>query len=163
MIGTTCQVFDIEAVRTVDATNGTPVVTFESGLVARVPQDHPDRDKIIREAQRSLQDCRPVGVMLNGDGRVVDLNAAHQTTVRSVLEDEDNPGRLAIWCWEFSPVCYLSRDHPEFDRIKAALQQAAASRTRVWLANRTHLVHDETEIWWKILDVRPVSALPSVS
>jgi hypothetical protein len=161
MIGTTCQMFGIETVRTVDASNGAPAVTFHSGLVARVPLDHPDRDRILCEAKRSLQQGRPVGVMVNGDGCVLELSAAHETSVRSVGEDEEDQSRLAVWFWEYSPICYLSREHLEFDRIRATLEQAAASGSRVWLANRMHVVEGETEIWWKILDVRPVKSLPA--
>ena len=77
--------------------------------------------------------------------------------VRHAEEDE---GRLPIWFWAFSPVCYLTRDHPEFDRIRATLERAAASGSRMWLANGMHPVEGETEVWWKILDVRPI-ATPS--
>ena len=57
-------------------------------------------------------------------------------------------------------MCNLTREAPEFDRIRATLGQAAASGGRVWLANRMHLVAGEPEVWWQILDVRPCDALP---
>ena len=98
--------------------------------------------------------------MANGDGRLVEVSHVHDTCVHSVREDEEDKSRLAVWFWEYSPVCYLTRDHPEFDRIRATLEQAAASGRRVWLANRMHLVESETEIWWKIMDVRAVESRP---
>jgi hypothetical protein len=161
MLGTTPQVFDIQMVRTIQPSNGAVVIAFGSGLVARFPPDHPDRDRMLREAQSSLAEGRPVGVMVNGDGRLLELSHAHETGVDCVREDEDDENRLAIWFWGYSPVCYLTRDHPEFDRIRATLEQAAASGSRVWLANRMHLVEGETEIWWQILDVRPIEAVLS--
>jgi hypothetical protein len=36
--------------------------------------------------------------------------------------------------------------HPEFDRIRATLAEAAASGSRIWLANRMHLVEGVSEI-----------------
>jgi hypothetical protein len=161
MLGTTPQVFDIQTVRTIQPSNGAFVVTFGSGLVARVPQDHPDRDRILREAESSLKEGGPVGVMVNGDGCILELSHAHETGVRSLRQDEEDQSRLPIWFWGYSPVCYLTRDHPEFDRIRATLEQAAASGSRVWLANRMHMVEGETEIWWKVLDVRPANSLSS--
>jgi len=117
---------------------------------------------MIREANSSLQQGRPVEVMANQNGLLLELSHAHEKSVRSVREDEEDKGRLAVWCWEYSPVCYLTREHPEFDRIRATLEQAAASGRRVWLANRMRLVQGETEVWWKILDVRPIEALSPV-
>src|SRR5262245_3663752 len=160
MLGTTPQVFDIQTVRAIQPVNGALVVTFGSGLVARLPPDHPDRDRMLREAEYSLQQRSPVGVVVNGDEHLLELSHAHETGVRSVREDEEDRSRLAVWLWDYSPICYLTRDHPEFDRIRTTLAQAAASGGRVWLANRMHLVEGQTEIWWQILDVRPSDALP---
>jgi hypothetical protein len=160
MLGTTSQVFDNQTVSTIQPSNGAFAVAFGSGLVARFPPDHPDRDRMLLEAESSLRECRPVGVMVNGDGRLLELSHAHETSVRSVREDEEDSSRLAVWFWEYSPVCYLTREHPGFDRIRALLEQAAASGGRVWLANRMHLTQGETEVWWIILDVRPTQPLP---
>jgi hypothetical protein len=154
MIGTKTLVFDIQMVRAVQPSNGALTVAFQNGLVAWIPPDHPEKDTLVREAQYSLEQHRPVGVLVNGEGRLLELNAAHDTGVRMVRQEEGDE-RLAVWCWGYSPVCYLTRDHPEFDRIRATLEQAAVTGDRVWLANRMHLVEGETEIWWKILDVRP--------
>jgi len=152
--------FDIQVLGAVESSNGSLVLTFPSGLVAWLPLDHPERERIRRAATGFLQQRRPVGVMVNGDGRLLELSPTHETGVRSVREDEEDPSRLAVWFWAYSPVCYLTREHPEFDRIRATLEQAVASGGRVWLANRMHLVDGDTEIWWKILDVRPVPSVP---
>jgi hypothetical protein len=159
MRGTTSQVFDIQRVRTIQSSNGALVVVLGSGLVARFPPDHPDRDRMLREAEDSMQPGRSVAVLVGGAGHLLELSHAQDTRVNSFREDGEDPGRLAVWCWEFSPVCYLTRDHPEFDRIRRALAEAAGSGRRVWLVNRMHLVEGDTEIWWKILDVCPAEAL----
>jgi hypothetical protein len=122
MLGTTSQVFDIQTVRTIEPSNGAVVVAFGSNLVAHLPPDHPDRARILREAADSLQQRRPVGVLVNGDGHLLELSHVHETSVRSLRPDEEDNNRLAIWFWEYSPVCYLTRDHPEFDRIRATLE-----------------------------------------
>jgi hypothetical protein len=159
MLVTTARVFGIQTVSAIQPSNGTLVVAFRSGLVARFPPDHPDRDKMVREAEDSLQQRRPVAIIVNGEGWILELTHAHETGVASLREDEEDTNRLAVWFWEYSPVCYLTREHPEFDGIQTTLEQAAATGSRVWLANRMHLVEGETEIWWQILDVRPVESL----
>jgi hypothetical protein len=69
-----------------------------------------------------------------------EVSHAHDTGVHAIREDADDPSRLAVWFWGYSPVCYLTGDHPEFDRIR---------------------IEGETEIWWKILDVRVIESLPT--
>ena len=161
MLETTSLVFDIQTVRALQPSNGAVMATFGSGLLAHFPLDHPDRDQMLREAKDSLRERRPVGLLVDGEGQIVELSHVHDTCVDAVRAEEEDRSRLAVWCWDYSPVCYLTRDHPEFNRIRAALDQAAASGSRVWLANRMHLVESETEIWWKILDVRPIESVPS--
>jgi hypothetical protein len=157
MLGTTLRVFDIQVVRAIQSSNGALAITLANGLIARLVPDDVDRDRMLRAAEESLRDHRPVGVLLDGE-HVVELSPAHETAIASIREDEDK-NRLAVWFWEYSPVCYLTRDHPEFDRILALLEQAIASGHRVWLANRMHLVESETEIWWQILDARSAGPL----
>ena len=160
MLETARQVLDIQTVSTIQPSNSAMAVGFGNGLVTRVPPGHSDGDNMLREATSSLEQGRPVGVMASGNGLLLELSHAHDTAVRSMREDEEDKSRLAVWLWEYSPVCYLTRDHPEFDRIRATLEQAAASGTRVWLANHMHMVEGEAEVWWKIMDVRPIESLP---
>ena len=63
---------------------------------------------------------------------------------------------VVVAFWAFCAVCYLTRDHPEFDRILATLWAAAGTQQRVVFAIFTWPVESETETWNKILDVRPV-------
>jgi hypothetical protein len=135
-------------------------VTFGSGVVTRFPPGHPDRDRILREVQFNFQEGRPVGVLVTGNGHILELTHAHETCVDSVREVEKDNTPLAIWFWEYSLSCYLPRDRPEFHRIRATLEQTAATGERVWLVNRLRMVESDTEIWWKILDVRLLAAPP---
>jgi len=151
---------DIQTVAAIEPSNGAVVVAFRSGLVAQLPEDHPDQAPMLCEAHDSCQQRRPFGVVVDGEGGLVELSHAHKMRVRSVREDVEDNSRLEIWFWAYSPVCYLTRDHPEFDRIRRTLEPAAASGGRVWLANRMHPVEGETEVWWKILDVHPLESLP---
>ena len=83
MLETTRQVFDIQTVRTIQPSYGALVVAFGSGLVARFPPEHPGRDSMFREAESSLEEGRPVGVMENGDGRILELSHAFGKTRRT--------------------------------------------------------------------------------
>jgi hypothetical protein len=160
MVATTTSVFDIQTVRAVQPSNGAVVITFASGLVGSVPQNDPDRDKILYEAEYSLQRPWPVGVVMDGEGHILDLNHANESLVDRIRQDEEDPSRFMVCFWASSPVCYLTLDHPEFDRIRATLEQAIATGTRVWLANHMHMVEGETEIWWKLMGVRPIEWVP---
>jgi hypothetical protein len=96
-----------------------------------------------------------VGVLADGEGRLIELSHAHQAPVRSVAEDPEDHSRLVVWFWGYSPVCLPTPDHPAIGRIRTTLERAVASGQQVWVANWRHMIEGETEIWWKILDVRP--------
>jgi hypothetical protein len=103
----------------------------------------------------------PVGVVLDADGRVVDLNAAHDTPVRHVHELTGDGNCLEVAFWAYSPICGLTRDHPEFERIRATLAEAAGKQALVWVATYTEeMVEGEPDedglipAYPKIMDVR---------
>ena len=73
----------------------------------------------------------PVGVVLDAEGRVVDLNAAHDTPVRHVRAVPEDSNRLEVAFWAYSPICVLTHDHPEFERIHATLAEVAG-KSKVW-------------------------------
>jgi hypothetical protein len=152
----TRNVYDIRVVTAIEPTERAVLLTFKDGAKAIVPGDHRDREIIIHEAERSLTWQHPVGVILDPTDRVVDLSHTHEACVRSVQDYDEDPNRIEVCFWEFSSVCYLTRDHPEFQRIHTTLKDAVASRTPVVFANETWSIRGETEIWLKILDARPV-------
>ena len=72
-----------------------------------------------------------------------------------VRPEEVDPSRLLVECWAYSPICYLTKAHPEFERIKHTLERAASMAEPVLSANHMHLVEGEAESWYTIKDVRP--------
>jgi len=158
------EIYTIEAVKDIQLDRDQATIRFRSGLTACFSLQHPDAKIFLYDAQWSLEfPQRPVGVLVDGSGQVVDLEIAHHVTVRWVRDCEEAPARILLAFWGFSPVCYLAKDHPEFDRIYTTLTAAQASDQRIWFAKRTHALESETETWFKILDVRPqpvVTPLP---
>jgi hypothetical protein len=159
---TTSLVYDIRFVASVQPGDAGVQLTFRDGSVAHLDEAHPNFDTLLVLLKSESCRCWPVGVLLDASGRVIDLNEAHDVTVRYIREEEDTADRMKVALWGFNPMCYLSRDHPEFDRIRSTLAAAAGTSTRLWLANHSQMVNDEPrtgdgefEIWWKILDVRP--------
>jgi hypothetical protein len=146
--------FDIQRVREVRPCDGGMQVTFVSGLSGCLRKGHPDYERALHQARNSLQHGSSVGLMVNEAKEFVELSDTYQSTVRHVRDDEDDPGRLMIEFWAYSPICYLTRDHPEFERIKHTLASAAANDQQVLFANHRHMVEGDTETWWKIMDVR---------
>jgi hypothetical protein len=133
-------------------------IVFVTGLSTCLRKGHPDYEQALHQARSSLQHGHPVGLLVNETGELVELNDTHQSTMRHVRADEDDPGRLMVEFWAYSPICYLTRDHPEFERIKHILERAAEKDEPVLFANYRHMVEGETETWWKILDVRSASS-----
>jgi hypothetical protein len=151
----------IEVVTDLQAEDTGTRLLLRNGLRVYLPAEHPDRELILREARRSLQRQEPVGVLVDAAGRVVDLNYTYPVTVHAVQEDDEDPTRWMVLFWGFSPVCYLTKDHPDRERIRATLEEAARLGQPVWLANRLWPAQGETEIWQQILDVRPRHSLPA--
>jgi hypothetical protein len=148
---------DIQVVTGLRRGGGAAEVTLRNGLVLHLADDHPDRDLLLQEAERSLQRQEPIGVVATADCRLVDLNYTYPVTVRFVKEDEEDGSRLMIGFWGFSPICYLTRNHPGLERIRTTLVGAAQSGAPVRLANRLWPVEGKTEVWQQVLDVRPIS------
>ncbi len=156
MIVTTGQTYDIQRVTAMQPCDGSTAIRFRNGSTACLPGTHPDRDIILLEAQQSLSSGVPVGYVVDAAGRLLDLHHAHDTGIHSIKGDKEDSSRLEVLCWGFSPACYLTRDHPEFERIFATLSEAVAGGGRVWLTTHLRMIEGETEIWHKIMDVRPL-------
>jgi hypothetical protein len=134
--------------------NGAVKLRFSGGLTATLLADHPDHDLLLRQAERSLRRREPVGVIVDGTGCLVDLNHTYHVSVSDAVADDADGNRLLITFWGFGVVCYLPRDHPDFERIRSTLETARVSGSRVWFATRTWPVQGESETWNLILDVR---------
>jgi hypothetical protein len=147
--------YDIQRVREVRPCDGGTQLVFLTGLSVCLWKEHPEYERILHQARSSLQYGAPVGLMTGETGELVELNYTHQSAVRHVRPDEDDPSRLMVEFWAYSPICYLTKDHPEFERIKHTLERAATMDEQVLVANHMRMVEGETETWWKIMDVRP--------
>jgi hypothetical protein len=158
MAQTRGQRFEIVGISDVREAEGSVQFSFQGGLTATLPTTHPDKELFLLEADLCRRYQRPVGVVVDEVGHLVDLNHTADVSVRRLGEDEDDPNRLVVGFWGFSAVCYLVRDHPNFERIRTTLEEAAATGSRVWFANYTWPEKSETEIWNRIMDVRPVQA-----
>jgi hypothetical protein len=158
---TTSFLFDIRLIVQTQRCDCCVKLTFGDGSVAHLDETHPRFDALMVLVASESRGYRPVGVMLDASARVIDLNEAHDVSVRYIRENEKTPDRLQVALWGFSPVCYLAREHPEFERIRSTLAAAAGTPARLWVVNHSQMEQDEPanggefEIWWKIMDVRP--------
>lgn len=151
--------YDIRCVADVVTAEGGVLISFRDGSVAHLDASHPNFELLRIHAESARGGPAPVGVVLEGGNRVVDLNTAHDTTVRFVREDPANPNVLEVAFWGYSPACCLMRDHSEFERLCATLTGAAGTNCMLWVANHSEMVEVELDgdpaLCWRIMDVRP--------
>jgi hypothetical protein len=136
-------------------------IVLRDGSVARLDPNHPNFDYLMIYLESDLRRRCPIGIILDASGRVVDLGAAHDTPVRLVQQFPNNSSRFQVVFWAYSPVCGLTSDQPEFERIHATLLRAITTGQMVWVV--THLeevVEDEPDedgsipAYPRIMDVR---------
>jgi hypothetical protein len=127
MLTTTNVVFKLQPIQDLQRTADAVWITFRDGSVARLDVEHPNFDALMIYVESDWRRSRPVGVILDPSGRVLDLGAAHDTPVRSVQEFPNDPTRFQVGSWAYSPVCALTGDQPEFERTHATLVKAAAT------------------------------------
>jgi hypothetical protein len=163
VLTTTRLVFKIQPIRDVRWTAEAAYITLLDGSLARLECHHPNFDILRIYVESDLRRQRPVGVVLDPSGKVIDLGAAHDTTVHWLRAIATDPTRFAVAFWAYSPICCLTRDHPDFERIHATVTEAAGTSQLVWVATHSkEVVEDEPDkdglraALPKILDVRPV-------
>jgi hypothetical protein len=145
---------DIQRVSVVRPCDGGSQRVFATGLSACLRMEHPEYALFLHHARSSLEHGVPVGFIVSEAGELVELTYSHQSAVRHVRPDADDPSRLIVEFWAYSPICYLTKDHPEFERISSTLERAATLDEVVIFANHMRMVEGQTETWWKIMDVR---------
>lgn len=152
----------VRSVSDVRRTDTGVCVTFRDGSTACLDASHPNFAHLRELAEWAMQG-RVVGVVTDGRGQLVDLNAAHDTTVYWVREFPTDPSRFRVAFWAYTPLCALTREHPEFDRIYATLTAAAGTQQMVWVVTHSgETVDDELDedglvaALSKIMDVRPI-------
>jgi hypothetical protein len=163
MLITTVPKHSIRQIAEVSPCDGGARITFRDGFVAFLGSDQAsfEQHQWLAEWSRSN---RPVGVVTDGAARIIDLSAAHDTGVAWVQALPTDAGRYRVAFWAYSPLCALTRDHPEFDRIHATLNAAVGTTEQVWVATCSEeTVDDEPDeeglvaALPKIMDVRPMS------
>jgi len=155
MLDTATLTSNIQTVRELVPLNGTVAITFANGQQVTLGSDHPDRDLILQQAEGSQKRNLPVGFQAGPGGQLLDLTYAYEVQVQDVSEDPEDENRIRIGFWGFCAVCYLVKDHPECSRIRSALLEALQTHRRVWFAHHTRQEESDTEVWNRILDVRP--------
>jgi hypothetical protein len=164
MLLTTVSAYSIRRIEEIRRDDGGAWLTCQGGCRARLDSSHPHFEHLLWLAEWS-QPSRPVGIVTDGAGRIVDLNVAHDTGVAWVRALPTDSGRFRVAFWAYSPICGLTREHPEFDRIYASLLAAAGTAQPLWVATHSEdTVDDEPDeeglsaALPKILDVRTIDS-----
>jgi hypothetical protein len=84
----------------------------------------------LRLARRSQERQHPVGVSFGGGQAITALIRADNDVPTHVWEEDAD--RVRVLFQGHDGVFRLNRDHPEFDRLRALLDQALRQNTRVW-------------------------------
>lgn len=157
--------YHVLPIKNLSRTNRGVIVTFGDGSVGSLVADHPNYETLLLHAEHGLRrtDHAPVGVVVENGGRIVDLGTAHDTSVNWVREFPSDPTRYRVAFWSYNPLCALTREHPEFDRIYATLTAAAGTPQMVWVVTHSgETIDDEPDeegmvaALSKIMDVRPI-------
>src|SRR5690242_1013608 len=133
MIQTARQTFAIQRVREIQTCAGGTRVVFQDGLSSCLQEGHPEYVLLLQFANSSLRHGTAVGILLSEAGELIELNHAYRSTVRFAQQDEEDSSRLVVGFWAYSPICYLTQDHPEFVRIHRTLLDAIKTGSQVWL------------------------------
>jgi hypothetical protein len=149
---------DLFRVRAVGPCRGGTEITFANGTTACVPAGAPDGARFIAGANAARVSGEHVGLLLSDAGEVLDLSPGRVSTVAFIRQDEERADRLIVGFWAFGTLCYLMKDHPDFERLHRMLQGVAGTETPVLFANHSHHVEDEDESWWRLLDARLVDS-----
>jgi hypothetical protein len=166
---TTASTNSIRLIDAVSRADGGVKVAFRDGSVAWLDPNQTNFQHLLWLAEWS-RPSRPIGVVTDAAGRILDLNAAHETGVAWVREYPTDRDRFRVAFWAYSPVCGLTREQPDFDRIFATLTAAAGTQQPLWVVTHSEeTVEDEPDAEGliaalpKIMDVRPTSSLPSAN
>jgi hypothetical protein len=154
MVQLSQQTYHIERVREVAPCAGGTQIVLAGGLSVCLRAEHPDYERMLRQTRSSQASGEPVGCVVGETGELRELNYTHQSAVRYMRPMEDDASRLMVAFWQYSPICYLKRSHPEFERIKYTVEQAITKDEQVILANHMHPIEGETEIGYSIMDLR---------
>jgi hypothetical protein len=166
---TTVPAYSIQLIDAVSRADGGVQVAFRDGSRAWLDSGQANFEHLLWLAEWS-RPSRPVGVVMDAAGRILDLNAAHETGVAWVREFPTDRNRFRVAFWAFSPLCGLTREHPEFERIFATLTAAAGTQQPLWVVTQSEeTVDDEPDeegliaALPKIMVVGSMNPLPSTN
>src|SRR5260370_15266743 len=140
MLATTNLVLKTQTIHDVLRTAEAVCITLRDGSMARLERNHPNFDVLMIYVESDLRRRRPVGLVMDSSGRIIDIGAAHDTPVRSVQEFPNDSNRFQVGFWAYSPVCGLTRDQPEFERIHGTLTKAIQTGQMVWVVTHSQEV-----------------------
>lgn len=162
MLTTMNMVLKMQAIKDVQRGPDSVSITLRDGSIALLDLNYPNFANLIICVESELRRHRPVGLVMDTSGRIIDIGAAHDTQVRSVVQFPNDPSRFQVGFWAYSPVCGLTRDQPEFERILATLTEAVKTMQMVWVVTHSRDVVEDVRdedglipAYPKILDVRP--------
>ena len=164
MVVTTVSAYRIGLIAEASRTDRGARLMFRDGAVAYLEAGQPNFEHLLWLAEWSRPN-RFVGIVTDAASRMLDLNAAHETGVAWLREFANDRSRFRISFWAYSPICALTREHPEFDRIYATLTSAAGSSQQLWVATYSQETIDEPDedgliaALPKIMDVRSADEL----
>src|SRR5688500_8355618 len=78
-------------------------IAFRAAPAAFLEDAHPHFAACQANAETRAGRPAPVGVVVDANGRVLDLNAAHDTAVRFIRDDPSDRRRLLVGFWAYSP------------------------------------------------------------
>lgn len=163
---TTVPAYGIRLIDEISRTDGGARVTFRDGSLACLESDQANFEHLLWLAEWS-RPSRPVGVLTDATGHIIDLNSAHDTGVAWIREFAMDRSRFRVAFWAYSPICGLTREHPEFDRIHATLTAAAGTQQQLWVVTHSEeTVDDDPDeegliaALPKLMDVRPRCPTP---
>jgi hypothetical protein len=145
MLLTTAAAYSIRLIDDISRSDAAACITFRDGFRAPLEFSQRNSEQLLWLAEWS-RGSRPVGVVTDPVGRILDLNVAHETGVAWVREFPTDRSRFRVAFWAYSPLCGLTREHPEFDRIYATLTAAAGKPGQLWVATHSEeTVEDEPD------------------
>src|SRR5258708_21803460 len=103
MLITIALAYSIRLIDAVSRTDEGARIAFRDGPLARLESSHVNFEHLLWLAEWSLP-SRPVGVVTEANGRIIDLNAAHDTGVAWLREFPTDRRRFRVAFWAYSPI-----------------------------------------------------------